>query len=743
MSLRPSRAAGGEPGEYRFFASCARGLEELLATDLRTHAGVEPRVAVAGVQFTATLAEAYRLCLWSRIASRVFVQLAEIPAADAPQLLAGVTDQPWELHIPPGATFAIDFSGTSTTLRNTLFNARCVKDGIVDRLRALTGARPDVDVRAPDVRVSARLHRDRVTLGIDLCGDALHRRGYRGGTGAAPLKESLAAAVLLRGDWPRIAAAGGMLFDPACGSGTLLIEGAAMAQRQAPGLTRDLAAQRWPGHDRAAWDAACAEARAQQLDIAALPRLLGADADGRVLGHARENAGRAGVAAAIHFEQAPLARVDTVLDGGAEAGLLVCNPPYGERMGEVAALKPLYADLGRLVRERASDWNVAILTVDGPLVEALGLRFTRRYKVFNGAIECCLLVRDPERARRREARTEARLEALAAAEEAGIAELSAPLGEGARMVANRLQKNLRRLQPWLRTGATDCYRVYDADIPEYAVAIDRYGDWVHIAEYAPPASVDPARAEARLKDVRAAVLKVLGVAPGRIVLKQRTRQRGKQQYERLARDNNFLEVREGRARLLVNLRDFLDTGLFLDHRAVRRQFGALAAGKRVLNLFCYTATATVQAALGGAQSSVSVDMSATYLDWARRNLTLNGFAPAAHELVQADVLTWLRQETRRWDLIFLDPPSFSNSKRMTGTLDVQRDHAGIIRLALARLAPGGTLLFSTNRRGFRLDAEALGGLAIEDLTAASLDPDFDRPRVPHQVFRIAPATGLS
>lgn len=186
----------------------------------------------------------------------------------------------------------------------------------------------------------------------------------------------------------------------------------------------------------------------------------------------------------------------------------------------------------------------------------------------------------------------------------------------------------------------------------------------------------------------------------------------------------------------MNLRDFLDTGLFLDHRPVRRMIATMARDTRFLNLFCYTASATVFAALGGARESTSIDMSATYLEWAARNLALNGIDREAHHLERADCLRWMENQQRRWDLIFLDPPSFSNSKRMEDTLDVQRDHVMLIRAALVLLERGGSLLFSTNRRGFRLDTVALGDLAISDLSEQSRDPDFNRKPLPHRLYLI-------
>lgn len=718
----------------RGFASCPRGLEELLAEELRALGVDEARPAVGGVRFAPSLVSAYRACLWSRIASRVMLVIAEFPSPDAEELYAGVADIPWEAHLPPGATIAVDFIGTSDSLRNSLFSARRVKDAIVDRMRALTGERPNVDLEAPDIRVVARLHRGRTSIAIDLAGAAQHRRGYRTAAGTAPLKENLAAAILLRSGWPGIAGSGGALYDPMCGSATLLIEGALIAAGLAPGADRSFGFEKWLGHDSALWERLRGEAlQRRQGALAALPPIAGADVDARVLGHARTNvaaAGFEGRIALLHAELAAQRRPDALKD---RPGLLVCNPPYGERLGDAGHLRECYAELGRLIRQEFGDWRAAVLTAEGPLGDCLGLRPTRQYHLRNGPIDCRLLVfEQPGRVAATLRRAEAAAQAPAAADASAAPE---PLSEGAQMIANRLRRNLRRLKPWLATAGTDCFRVYDADIPEYAVAVDRYGDWLHVAEYSAPASVDALLARRRLDEVRAAVVSVFAPAKGHVVVKTRSRQRGNQQYQRLAREEHYVEVTESPARFLVNLRDYLDTGLFLDHRPVRRMIGEMARGKRFLNLFCYTATATVHAGLGGARETTSVDLSANYLTWAGRNLALNGLDRAHHRIERADCLRWMQEQRRRWDLIFLDPPSFSNSRGMRGTLDVQRDHVALIRAALALLSPGGTLVFSTNRRGFRLDREGLSdAIEVRDLTERSFDPDFARGRTRHRVY---------
>ncbi len=307
------------------------------------------------------------------------------------------------------------------------------------------------------------------------------------------------------------------------------------------------------------------------------------------------------------------------------------------------------------------------------------------------------------------------------------------------MFANRLRKNRRQLGKWARRAAVSCYRLYDADMPEYALALDLYQDWAHVQEYAPPGTVDPARAASRICEALHVIPQVLGIPPENVALKVRRRQKGGSQYGRQGIRSEFHTVGEGGLRFLVNLADYLDTGLFLDHRLTRAMVRDLSKGRRFLNLFSYTGAASVYAAAGGAAGTVSVDMSRVYLEWGRRNMALNGFAGGpAHRFLQADCLRWLESPPgERYDLIFLDPPTFSTSKRMGArTLDVQRDHVRLIRAAAHLLAPGGLLLFSNNFRQFRMDREALPGLLVEDISASTIPHDFARnPRI-HTCWRI-------
>jgi 23S rRNA (guanine2445-N2)-methyltransferase / 23S rRNA (guanine2069-N7)-methyltransferase len=312
------------------------------------------------------------------------------------------------------------------------------------------------------------------------------------------------------------------------------------------------------------------------------------------------------------------------------------------------------------------------------------------------------------------------------------------------MFANRLKKNLDRTAAWARREGVSCYRIYDADMPEYAFAIDLYqsdpagsaGRWLYVQEYAPPATVDRAKARARREEAIAVLPEVTGLPMDAIYWRTRRPQKGKSQYETIAEVGERVIVEEGGLKFLVNFTDYLDTGLFLDHRPTRARIRALADGKRFLNLFCYTGAATVHAAAGKAASTSSVDMSRTYVDWAKRNLAVNGIS-GAHEFVQEDCLAWLAEGGGGpWDLIFLDPPTFSNSKRMEREFDVQRDHVGLIHATVRRLAPGGLLLFSTNFRKFKLDTSALEGLEVKDVTKKTIPFDFSRDPKVHACFEI-------
>lgn len=719
---------------HDFFATSPHGTEDLLMTELAA-LGAERIASVrSGASFRGSLSTAYRVCLWSRVASRVFFPLGQVPAASVDELYAGARTFPWEDHLRPDATLAVDCSLHRSALGHSRHAALKVKDAVVDRFRERCGRRPSVQLEYPDLRIAVLVEGDMATLSLDLSGESLFRRGYRESGGLAPLKENLAAAILLRAGWPAIAARGGALLDPLCGSGTLLIEGTLMAADIAPGLFRSrFGFETWPGHDAAVWRELLREAEERRAaGLVGLPVILGCDRDANIVAVAMHNLKKAGLGERVHVDTADFAAwLSEVRTQAGEGGLLVTNPPYGERLGDEARLRVLYAALGDLCRRHYSGWQLSVLTGNPELAGHLGLRATKAHSLRNGPIRARLFHYEL-----RASDTPSAADQRPSAEESIRAE---PRDAAAEMLANRLRKNLKTARRQARAEATECYRVYDADLPEYAVAIDLYGSRVHVQEYQAPPSIDAGKARRRLQDALRVIAEVLEVPVDAIFLKQRRRQRGAGQYARLAQAGSFFEVVEGPCRFWVNLGDYLDTGLFLDHRPIRREILSLAAGKRFLNLFGYTGAATVFAARGGAAASLTVDASRAYLDWAQRNLVLNGLAGPAHRQLRADVLSWLATSRETFDLIFLDPPTFSNSKDRDAILDVQRDHPALIRQAMKRLAPGGTLIFSTNFRRFRLDEGLSAEFSFEEITSRTIPWDFRRRPGIHRCWLIRAA----
>jgi len=713
----------------RFLASSPRGFADLLARELAACGALETHERATGVAFSGPLESAYRACLWSRLANRVFLELGQFEAHDAEEFYAAARRIDWTAHLAPTSTVACDFSGRHVAITHTHFGALKLKDAIVDALRESTGVRPHVALERPDVRVHAHARGTLITLAIDLAGESLHRRGYRGAGGEAPLKENVAAGVLLRAGWPELAAQGAEFLDPLCGSGTLCIEAALIAADRAPALTREyFGFLGWRGHDPALWASLREEARARAAGATVRAIVRGQDRDALAIRNARDNARRAGLERSVRLEVAELSDAAPLPEGGRERrGLLCTNPPYGVRLEDREGAREVHRALGVVLRQHFAGWNAAVLTGAPGLGMELGLRAFRTHTVWNGAIECRLLRIRVEPEYLREPGTLGR----------GVARFKDT--PGARMFANRLAKNLRRLRGWAEREGVSCYRLYDADMPEYAFAIDSYRtvgpeeQWLYVQEYAAPAEIEAEAAARRRGEVLATLPESTGVPPERTRLRTRRRIRRGEQYGKLAAKGHFHVVLEGGLRFEVNFGDYLDTGLFLDHRLTRARLREAAAGRRFLNLFAYTATATVYAAAGGAAATTSVDLSRTYLEWGQRNLALNGLEGGAHRFVHADCREWVAQAARaseRFELIFLDPPTFSNSKRMTGVLDVGRDHPQLIDACAQLLAPGGLVVFSSNAQRFRLATELSTRYEIRDISAATLPEDFARnPRI--------------
>lgn len=706
-----------------FFATAARGTEKVLADELRDLglAGVEERRG--GVAFGHNLEDGYRACLWSRIASRVLYGLRTftLEGTDkkaAQQLYDEVRAIRWQDHAGPERTLAVDVAGSNSPAGPPHFVALKTKDAIVDRIRDAEGARPSIDTADADLRVNVALSGPQVIVSLDFAGKGLHRRGIGRSGAAAPLKENLAAAILRLAGWTANSKDDTdlYLFDPMCGSGTLLIEAAWTVLDAAPGLRRRrLGAEGWRGHDEVLWSGLLLEARDRRHSRQDRKlHLAGADASPGTLKTAQQNLRKAGLAGRVRLVQRELRDARPPWD--VANGLVVTNPPYGARLGEAAELGPLYETLGDVLKHHFPGWTAWILCGEPRLAKRVGLRPASRHALWNGPIECRLL-------------------------EVPIGEAPAPDSEGpvwrqpgeeAEALAKKLRKNLRQLRPWAKQAKVFCYRVYDTDMPLYNLAVDWYDGAVRVEEYGRPKKVPEALAEKRLREALIKVAEVFEVEEEKVVLRRRMRRRPGEQHEQRGDRGKLLEVREGDLRFLVNLTDYLDTGLFLDDRRLRARIRKQASGIDFLNLFAYTCTASVAAATGGARSTTSVDLSKTYLDWGRQNFSRNGFRAGdhgEHRLVREDVMAGLGMPVEeRYDLIFVAPPTMSRSKAMRDDFDVQRDHAWVLQRCAARLRRDGEILFTTNLRDFKLDE--LHGLHVREITREVTSRDFSRrPRL--------------
>ena len=720
---------------HKLFVTGHKGFESALFRELRellTTTGARLKKVYGGVEvMDATLEPAYRLCLGSRLANRVFYELGRARAEDAEQLYQAVYEIDWETHFGVRNSFAVSSTVSNSRLDHAQFVSLKCKDAVVDRFRDRCGGRPVVEKSRPDIRIHLHLHRDRAVVSLDLSGDSLHKRGYRAQNSAAPLREHLAAAMLMQAGWSAETAAELRFVDPMCGSGTFAIEAAMIGAKIAPGLERNYYGfDKWLLHDPVLWQRCIEDARAE-VDENARLSIYASDSDGKTLDIARTNAERAGVTRFIHFQRCEVGSLE--LPPVEIETLVFCNPPWGRRLRGAPDLGAIYQDLGDAVR-RLAPARLGVFSANPELLHRLRLLRQERKPVRNGALDCLFAI--------------FKLEAQAARDDRVPAE-SRISDDSAEPLRNRLRKNIRHLSRWAKRSGIRCYRVYDADLPEFAFALDRYESeleadycWFHLQEYRAPASIDSQTASARIELARVVLCAEFGISGEQLFCKTRSRQRGSDQYRKHDNRGEMFQVREGEVSLLVNLSDYLDTGLFLDHRLTRQRIHREAAGKSLLNLFCYTAAAGVHAAAGGANSVVNVDLSSTYLDWARENHRLNGFIDESrYRFLRADILELLKNPARfsltdKYDLIFLDPPSFSNSSSMRQTLDIQRDHADLLRQAMQLLAADGLLLFSTNRRGFRLDDSIEAVYATGDITRATLPEDFKRNPGIHRCWEI-------
>jgi 23S rRNA (guanine2445-N2)-methyltransferase / 23S rRNA (guanine2069-N7)-methyltransferase len=714
-----------------YFAATSANQTDLVETEARQAGSEDVKVTSGGVYFKGDLRVGYRFCLWTRCATRVLVLFHQAEISSIDEFYDHSVELPWENFLTPDTTFAVTETVSGCNwLMNTHFVSIRLKDAIVDRMRdKFDDQRPSVDVDDPDIAFALHIDGDSVSYYIDFSGRSLAKRGYRKQQTEACLSEFLASSVVCRSQWFKDGQQCTFL-DPFCGSGTLCIEAAMTASHSAPGLVDPyrFAFYKLPFHDEKVWNEVFSEAD----DSTVVPKckIIGWDIDPEAIRISKANAKAAGVDGLIDFQCRDF--LDTKPSDVTDSkGCIVTDPPYGIRMGDSdVQIQKLYTGIGKVITDCFRGWNASILCGDSSLLGYVDMKPDRTNSLYNGGMECQLahyyIYTDDERnalIERAKAKREERL--------------SAPLSDGAQMAANRLKKNLEALKPLMDKEGVSCYRLYDADMPEYSAAIDIYeGKWISLQEYAPPSTIDPDDAQRRLDELVLATERVTGIDMDCIFVKQRSIQRGNRQYSKLnASDSRFFIVREGGHRFMVNFTDYLDTGIFLDHRPVRAKIEGLAKGKRFLNLFCYTATATVYAAAGGALSTVSVDASGTYLDWAQKNMQINGFESLNHFFYLDDCMRYLDGTRDRFDLIFCDPPTFSNSKSRD-SFDVQYDHSRLIKSCMAHLADDGLLIFSTNYTRFQLDEYIAEIFDVKDISQETIGDDFSRNRKIHYCLEI-------
>lgn len=741
---------------WQIIITCADGLEQPLVRELASLDIAATVERTGRLHADLALADIYRVCLWSRVASRVLLPLAQTPlqAGDiAEQLYQFASTVDWSAWFGVEQTFAIRLSLDKRVTANQQFAMLRIKDAIADQFNARFGSRPNVD-KQPDFAIVAQVGEKSAELALDLSGTSLHRRGYRAAMTDAPLKENLAAALLYSVDFHQ--AAYDALIDPMCGSGTLLIEALLMRADYAVGLDkaeRQFGFYAWQAHDGALWQQLVNAASQRFGDGLARVRedlaagrfcVVGLDADAQAIKATHKNLMAAGLGALlpqITLQQRALASLPRALDAAAgndrrptdwQQPLVITNPPYGERLGDEPLIKPLYQGFGkRLQQIFAADTHpvtVGVLAGKVEHADTLPLLDPQTMRCHNGALTVYF--------RSGQLNTQPAPSIIE-----GYQKHEVTL-EGGQDFVNRLQKNLANLKKNALKQDVTNLRIYDADLPDFKVAVDVYGNFVHVQEYAAPKSIDAEVAKKRFNLALVGIREVLGVNREQTFIKTRARQSGNEQYDKKNNTGKFFVVNEPSsggqtAYFLVNFSDYLDTGLFLDHRPMRQLIADSARGKRVLNLFAYTASASVHAALGGAKQVLSVDLSQNYLDWGRKNFALNGLAEnAAYQFIAADVFDWLKNHSEQYDVIFIDPPTFSNSKKFKGTFDVQRDHAALINRAMNRLSADGVVYFSNNFSKFTLDDTLSARYAVEELTHRTIGFDFDVKRPIHRAWAL-------
>ncbi|MFT7629164.1 MAG: 23S rRNA (guanine2445-N2)-methyltransferase / 23S rRNA (guanine2069-N7)-methyltransferase [Mariniblastus sp.] len=771
-------------------AACAFGLEAIVKRELIA-LGYEPKVTSPGrISFEGDWVAVCRTNYWLRTADRVLIEVQSFDSPDFDALFDTVKDYDWSQFLPADAEFPVVGKSRHSQLTSVPAVQRTVKKALVESLKKHHGV-AELPETGELYKVEIALLNDLATLTIDTTGASLHKRGYRKLVGDAPIKETLAAAMVNLSVWNPERP----LIDPFCGSGTIPIEAALIGTNVAPGLYRQFACSAWDAITTEDWSHAMEEAQDSIRRDLRL-HIVGSDRDKEALSLARYHSKQAGVADQVHFQHKPFEEIQS----NREYGVVITNPPYGERLDDQQRLIGLYESIPGII-QRLPTWSLFLITNMPKFESMIQKKATRRRKLFNGRLECTyyqfLGPRPPKKQPEIElADTEAPSETETTGDDGPAsvpagADLLTPVAtppssnlpttletqapdatdggdqleqvdsipefdpdkpvalfgglqakdhEQAELFRNRLQKRAKHLRRWPTKRGVTCFRLYERDIPEIPLVVDRYGDYLHVTEYDRPHERDLARHSAWLDLMKQTAASTLDVPLAQTHLKKRRKSQDSRQYEKIASTGRLVTVNEGGLKFLINLTDYVDTGLFLDHRETREMVRKEAQGKDFLNLFAYTGSFSVYAASGGASSTATVDLSNNYLDWAKQNMEVNGLTSVMNRFIPADSIEFLDEaageKRQRFDLAMVDPPTFSNSKKTEEDWEVQSRHVELLSKVHEVMRMKGVVYFSTNFRRFKFDEEALGDLfEIREISKQTVPEDFRNRRI-HRCWRL-------
>lgn len=717
--------------QLRLIATCAFGLEAIVKRELMALGFENPKVVTPGrVAFQGDWKAICLANLWLRTADRVLIEAIRFQAKDFDALFETVKSFDWTTLLPKDASFPVVGKSRNSQLTSVPAIQRTVKKALVEGMRSTYGLETVPETGA-EYKTEIALLNDEATVSIDTTGRSLHKRGYRKLVGEAPLKETLAAAMVLLSVWKPSR----MLVDPFCGSGTIPIEAALIGRNIAPGLHRNFTCSDWPQIAPSVWTELREQAE-QQIDRDVDLQIIGTDRDPEVLSLARYHSKVANVENDIHFQQKDFDQ----LRSKHEYGCVICNPPYGERLEERRRLQGLYERFPAVL-QRLPTWSHFVITNMPGFEKTLEVKATRRRKLYNGRIECTyyqfLGPRPPKpdvaaRSSGDKPNSETRSDQSKPSEPAASAPVFGGLEpkdhEQATLFESRLIKRAKHLRRWPTKRGITCFRLYERDIPELPFVVDRYEDCLHITEYERPHDRSAGRHASWLELMKKTAGKALDVPIQRVFMKTRLKSKGNQ-YHKIGDSQKRFTVEEDGLKFLVNLSDYVDTGLFLDHRNTRKMVRDVAHGKHFLNLFAYTGSFSVYAAAGGAATTTTVDWSRTYLDWAQDNLALNRFEGNDHQCIACDAMEFLESNRQTFDLAVVDPPTYSNRKGVEEDWDVQTQHAELLNRLAERLSPGAWVYFSTNFRRFKLDEASLNRYSIREISQQTVPEDFRNRRI--------------